>query len=169
MAVSIASSAKSGECPARAVAPASEGQRAPGLIIHPVSLGEPCGMVRSVLPVRAQEQDVGKLGQHAMRAPTRGWLGALLNRRAALALIVVYLTATSMNKLAPVASRAICWASAWHEPVLSAGTLWHALHGPGVGKLSGCGQVPACSYTGMSYVRVLQQLSCRVCKQSSGM
>ena len=40
-----------------------------------------------------------------------------------LVLIAVYLTVTSLNELAPVASRAIHWASAWHKPVLSVGTL----------------------------------------------
>ena len=37
--------------------------------------------------------------------------------------MLVYLIASSMNKLAPVASRAIRWASAWHKPVISAVTL----------------------------------------------
>ena len=40
-----------------------------------------------------------------------------------LGLILVYLIVSSMNELAPVASRAIRWASAWHKPALSAVTL----------------------------------------------
>ena len=40
-----------------------------------------------------------------------------------LGLILVYLIVSSVNKLAPVASRAIRWASAWHKPALSAVTL----------------------------------------------
>ena len=58
-----------------------------------------------------------------MCTSTHGWPGALLNRRVALALAVVYLTVASVNELAPVASRAIHWASAWHKPALSAVTL----------------------------------------------
>ena len=123
MAVSIASSAESGEQPARVVAPASEGQRAPGLIVQPVSLGEPRGTTRSVSAVRAQEQDTGKLGRCAARAPTRGWVATVLDRKVVLALMLVYLIASSVNELAPVASRAIRWASAWHKPVLSVITL----------------------------------------------
>ena len=36
-----------------------------------------------------------------------------------LALIMVYLVITSVNDLAPVASRVIRWASTWNRPVLS--------------------------------------------------
>ena len=74
---------------------------------------------------------MGKVGRRAARAPTHGWQGALLNRRVVLFLVVVYLMVTSVNKLAPVASRVIRWASAWHKPVLSAVTMacltwtWH--------------------------------------------
>ena len=50
-------------------------------------------------------------------------MATVLNRRVALALMLVYLIVSSVNKLAPVASRAICWASAWHKPALSAVTL----------------------------------------------
>ena len=53
-------------------------------------------------------------------APTCSWMGALLNRRVALVLILVYLIVSSINELTPVASRAIRWASAWHKPALSA-------------------------------------------------
>ena len=51
--------------------------------------------------------------------PTRVWWGELLNRRNALILVVVYLAITSVNDLAPVASRVIRWASTWNRPVLS--------------------------------------------------
>ena len=37
--------------------------------------------------------------------------------------MLVYLIVSSINELAPVASRAIRWASAWHKPALSAVTL----------------------------------------------
>ena len=37
-----------------------------------------------------------------------------------LLLCVVYLVISSMNNLAPVTSRVICWASAWNKPVLCA-------------------------------------------------
>ena len=123
MAVNIASSAKSGEHPASTVTPANEGQRAPGLVIQPVTLRAPHGMESIMQPVHAQEQGPGKVGRRAEHAPTHVWWGALLNRRIALFLVVVYLAATSVNNLAPVASRVICWASAWHKPVLSAVTI----------------------------------------------
>ena len=58
-----------------------------------------------------------------MRAPTRGWIAAVLDRKVVLALMLVYLIVSSINELAPVASRAIRWASAWHKPALSAVTL----------------------------------------------
>ena len=61
----------------------------------------------------------GKVGQRAEHAPTRVWWGVLLSRRNALALVVVYLAITSVNDLAPVASRVIRWASTWNRPVLS--------------------------------------------------
>ena len=56
-------------------------------------------------------------------APTRGWPSALLDRRVVLGLILVYLIVSSVNELAPVASRAIHWASAWHKPALSVITM----------------------------------------------
>ena len=40
-----------------------------------------------------------------------------------LGLILIYLIGSSINELAPVASRAIRWASAWHKPALSAVTM----------------------------------------------
>ena len=61
-------------------------------------------------------QDAGELGRCAVRAPTRGWMGALLDRRVALVLMLVYLIVSSVDELATVASRVIRWASAWHRP-----------------------------------------------------
>ena len=66
--------------------------------------------------------------QHA-RQPALG--GALLNGRNVLLMITVYLVVTSLNDLAPVASRVILWDSTWNRPVLSAVTMvcliltWH--------------------------------------------
>ena len=62
---------------------------------------------------------MGELGRHTARAPTRCWMGALLNRRVALVLMLVYLIASSMDELATVASRVIRWASTWHRPAFS--------------------------------------------------
>ena len=59
MAASIASSAKSGECPTHAIAPANEGQRAPGLVVQLVALGAPHGMEGAAQPEHAQEQGRG--------------------------------------------------------------------------------------------------------------
>ena len=59
---------------------------------------------------------MGKLGQRAARAPTHSWMGALLDRRVALVLMLVYLIVSSVDELATVASRVIRWASAWHRP-----------------------------------------------------
>ena len=61
-------------------------------------------------------QDAGKLGQRAACVSTRCWTGALLDRRVALVLMLVYLIASSVDELATVASRVIRWASAWHRP-----------------------------------------------------
>ena len=44
MAVSVASLAESFDRPARAIAPAKEGQCAPGLVVQLVALGVPLGM-----------------------------------------------------------------------------------------------------------------------------
>ena len=66
---------------------------------------------------------MGEVGQHATCKPTCGWHGPLLNRRVVIFLVVVYLMATSVNKLALVASRVIHWAFAWHKPVFSAVTM----------------------------------------------
>ena len=51
---------------------------------------------------------------------THAWWSVLLSGRNTLILVVVCLVVASVNDLAPVASRAICWASAWNRPVLSA-------------------------------------------------
>ena len=61
-------------------------------------------------------QNAGELGQRAARVSTRCWTGALLVRRVALVLMLVYLIASSVDELATVASRVIRWASAWHRP-----------------------------------------------------
>ena len=66
---------------------------------------------------------MGELGRRAARAVPRGWIAAVFDRKVVLTLMLVYLIASSVNELAPVASRAISWASAWHKPVLSAVTL----------------------------------------------
>ena len=120
MATSIASSAKSFDCPAHAVTPANEGQCAPGLAVQPVALGAPHGIEGAAQPERAQEQGMGKVGQHAARAPTRTGWGALLNGRNALIFVMVYLVVASVNNLTLVASRVIRWDSTWNRPVLSA-------------------------------------------------
>ena len=52
MAVSIASSAESGERPTRTVAPANEGQRALGLVVQTVALGALHGMEGVTQPAR---------------------------------------------------------------------------------------------------------------------
>ena len=53
MAASIASSVKSGERPARIIAPANEGQLAPGLVVQPVALGAPHSMEGIAQPAHA--------------------------------------------------------------------------------------------------------------------
>ena len=68
MAASVASSAKSLDRPVRAIAPANEGQRAPGLVVQPVALGAPCGREGAAQPERAQEQGAGEVGRHAAHA-----------------------------------------------------------------------------------------------------
>ena len=119
MAASVTSSIDLLEHPVRAVAPANEGQCTPGLVVQPVALGARCNIEGSVQRDPKQEQGMGEVGRHPVCAPTCAWQSVLLTYRNALIMVVVYLAVASINDLAPVVSRVICWASSWNRHVLS--------------------------------------------------
>ena len=101
------------------VAPANEGQWALGLVVHAVVLGVPCSDESLVQPEPAQVQSAGKVGRRMPHMPAHAGWTVLLSRINTLHLVVIYLVVASVNDLILVASRAICWSSAWNWPVLS--------------------------------------------------
>ena len=111
MVASVTSSINSLERPTHTIAPANEGRCAVGLVFQPVALGAPHGMEGPAQKEPAQEQGAGEFGQHAMHTPTRIWWSMLITWKNALIMVVIYLAVATINKLAPVASRVIRWAS----------------------------------------------------------
>ena len=120
MAASMTSSINWLKHPMYAIASANEEQHTLGLVVQPVTLEALHGIEGTAQCEPTQEQGAGKVGWRAVQMPKSAWWSVLLTWRNVLIPVVVCLAVASVNNLAPVASRVICWASTWKRPVLSA-------------------------------------------------